>query len=556
MIEKMLREAGFKGGISTDKEVLDKFSTDESIFSIRPQIVIQPKNGKDVEIATELIAEQTKKFSSLSLTPRGAGTGVSGGSLTDSIVVDTKTYMDSIKVFEKKGEVYFTCGPGAIWGQVEKKLKKHNTYCPTAPASKDFSTIGGGIGNNAAGSDTLRYGHSANWIESLEVVLRDGKTYTIEPITYRDYQSLTKKNNAYAEVLKGTFEMIEKNEKKILQARPKVTKNTAGYQIWDILDGSVASFKRGKAKMDLTRLIAGSQGSVGIITSITMRTLPISTGSELITIPVFDLPDAGKIIVKALEYDPVNVELFDGLTFEMALKHPDFFKKRIEGINYYKSVLSLYTTYHLTFRRKLPEFVLLVTLDKKSMQKRSAKQIVEALRRGPAKKARLVKNAAEVEMMWQLRRGGYPLSKYEDPKKRPAAYLEDMIVPPKNLSKFFADVKRLLKKYNVIAAVHGHGGNGHLHFYPLLDFENKTTPKLIEKMTEEFFATAMKYDGSFCGEHNDGIIRTPHLSKMFSKEIITLFENIESLFDPDDIFNPGKKVHPRFSVMENIRTTN
>ena len=132
----------------------------------------------------------------------------------------------------------------------------------------------------------------------------------------------------------------------------------------------------------------------------------------------------------------------------------------------------------------------------------------------------------------------------------------DMTVPPENLSKFFIQVKKLLKEFKVTAAVHGHGGNGHFHFYPLLDFTNKTTPKLVEKMAEKFFETAVKFDGNICGEHNDGIVRTPHLSKMFTKKMLGLFEDTEHIFDPSDIFNPGKKVHPRFSVRDTIRHTN
>lgn len=131
-----------------------------------------------------------------------------------------------------------------------------------------------------------------------------------------------------------------------------------------------------------------------------------------------------------------------------------------------------------------------------------------------------------------------------------------MTVPPENLGKFFNEIKKLLKQYNLTSAVHGHGGNGHFHFYPLLDFTKRSTPALIEKMSEEFFNVAVKYDGNLCGEHNDGIIRTPHLHKMFSKNALALFEKVESIFDPHDIFNPGKKVNPRFSVKEHIRTKN
>jgi hypothetical protein len=124
LIEKVLRENGFRGGISTSKELLDAYSTDESIFSVRPQVVLQPKNRQDIEIATKVIAEETKRFSSLSLTPRAAGTGLSGGSLTDSIVIDVCAHLNKIgDITKKKDKVTFTCEPGAMWRNMEKKLK-------------------------------------------------------------------------------------------------------------------------------------------------------------------------------------------------------------------------------------------------------------------------------------------------------------------------------------------------------------------------------------------------------------------------------------------------
>ena len=184
LLEKLLREAGFRGGISTEKRLLDAYSTDESIFSIRPQVVLQPKNRRDVEIATTVVTKETKRFTSLSLTPRAAGTGLSGGSLTDSIVIDMCAHLNTIGDFvEKKNKITFTCEPGAMWRDIEKKLKSHDAYLPPYPSSKDICSIGGSIANNAAGSDSLRYGHCADWVESLDVVLHDGHTYTIKPLT-------------------------------------------------------------------------------------------------------------------------------------------------------------------------------------------------------------------------------------------------------------------------------------------------------------------------------------------------------------------------------------
>ena len=556
LIAKLLKEAGFRGGVSAKDSLLDAYSTDESIFSIRPQVILQPKNRQDVQIAAKVISEKVEQFPALSLTPRAAGTGLGGGALTDSLVIDMCAHMQKIgAVTQKKDKVLIQVEPGAMWRDVEKKLKRHGAYIPSFPASKDICSIGGSVGNNAAGPDSLRHGHTADWVESMEVVLHDGHTYTIKPLTHREFQLLIKQNHEHARIAKEIFELISKNEKEIKGNKPHTAKNSAGYPLWSVMPEGAAKFKKGTGVFDLTRLIAGSQGTIGIITNLTMKSIPIPQDTTLVALPIFNLDDAADAIVKALKHNPINVEVFDALTFDLALKNPSFFKDRLDGAAYYRTMLSMYTTYHVRFRRKVPEFTVLITLDKDTVAKTGEQKIINSIADKNVK-PRLVKNPIEREMYWQIRRASYTLSKFQDPTKRPAAFLEDMTVPPENLSKFFKEIKKLLKEFDVTAAVHGHGGNGHFHFYPLLDFTNRKTPELVEKMAEKFFKTAVKYDGNICGEHNDGIIRTPHLSKMFTKQMLSLFEQTEHIFDPNDIFNPGKKVNPRFDVKATMRKIN
>ena len=556
LLEHKLREAGFRGGISSDKKFLEKYSTDESIFHIRPQVVLQPKSKHDIEIATKLIAIETKRFTSLSLTPKAAGTGLSGGSLTDSIVIDVCPHMHKIgEVKTTKDGALISCEPGAFWRDVEKKLKRHNCYIPSFPSSKDICTIGGAVGNNAAGPDSLRYGHCSDWVESMDVVLADGHTYTIKALTYNEFKSLIKEKHLYATITREIFDLIEKNEKLIKNGHPKTPKGNAGYPLWQVIPEGVTAFKKGTGVFDLTRLISGSQGTVGIITHLTMKAIPIQTDTTLITVPIFDLQEASTVILAALKFNPINIEIFDALTFDLALKNPDFFKARLSGLEYYKVLLSMYTTYHIKFGRKIPEFTVMIALDKETTHKTPSQEIARKISTNKAR-ARVIKNSSEIEMYLQIRRASYTLSKFLDPTKRPAAFLEDMTVPPENLAKFFIEIKRLFKEFNVQSAVHGHGGNGHFHFYPLLDFTSKTTPLLVEKMAEKFFDLAVKYKGNICGEHNDGIMRTPYLYKMFSKPMLDLFKVTEHLFDPDDIFNPGKKVNPRYDIKKTMRHTN
>lgn len=552
LIEKLLREAGFRGGISTKKDLLDKYSTDESIFSIRPQVVLQPRNRNDVEIATAVVAEQTKRFTSLSLTPRAAGTGLGGGSLTDSVVIDVCAHLDKIgDVVEKKDKIILSCEPGAMWPDIESRLKAHDAYLPPFPTSKDTFSIGGSIANNIAGPDSLRHGTSTDWVESIDIVLQDGHTYTIKPLTFREFKLLIKQNNEHARIAKEIFALIEKNETEIKKSK----KSNAGFPLWNVVPQGVTKFKKNEGTFDLTRLICGSQGTIGIIVNITLRAEKIPKNTTLIAVPIFNLEDVSEVLVKAGKYNPLSVEVFDGLSFDLAMRNPTFFRERLSLTKYYRVMLSMYSMYHVRLKRRLPEFTALITIDEAATDETPIFEIADKISTATAK-ARIIKSPTDIEMLWQIRRTGYTLSKFHDQNKRPAAFLEDMTVPPENLSKFLVQIKRLLKEFNISTAIHSYGGNGNFYFYPLLDFNNKTTPAMVEKIAEKFFATATKFNSGALSEHNDSIISVFHLNKIFSKKMIELFETTEKIFDPNDIFNPGKKVHPRFDIKSAIRDRN
>lgn len=556
LLEKQLRSVGFHGGISSDKYFLDSYATDESIFSIRPQMVIQPKTVEDIKTAVTLIATETKRFSSLSLTPRGAGTGLTGGSLTDSIVIDTSAHLNNIlDVTHHKEDVFITCEPGVRWRDLEKRLKHIGYHLPIDLTSRDICTVGGAVGNNAAGAETTDYNHLADWIEKLDIVLHDGSVHTITPLTYKQFRTVTKTKNTYTALLNSIFSLIEKNEKDIRQAQPKQNNNTSGYPLWAVCPEGLAKWKKGTGTFSLIPLIAGSQGSLGIVSSITLRAVSRPRHTTLIAVPLFSLEDAHKVIDKAAGFAPLSMEVFDNVTFDLALEHPDFFKRFQSGLPYYRSVLSMYTNYHVRFGRTTPILTLLITLNDETTLKYPAREIAESIsvKNG---KARVITMPHEETMLQNIARSSYTLLKLRADGRRPAAFLEDMFIPHANIPKFLTQAKKLFSDFGVTVTLYGHAGKGHFQFYPLLDFKQKTTPALITKLSAQYLALAEKHGGTVCSELNDGILRTSQMNKLWSKKTLTLFTQLENIFDPDDIFNPGKKVNPRFDIKKNIRKSN
>ncbi len=503
LLEKKLRAAGFRGGISTDKRFLDAYAMDESIFSIRPQIVLQPKTVTDIEVAVQLVAAETKQFTSLSLTPRGAGTGLTGGSLTDSIVIDTSAHLTSIlDVAHHKDDVHITCEPGVRWRDMEERLKRIGYHAPLHLTSRDMCTVGGAVGNNAAGSETSTYRHATDLIVRLEFIAFDGTRHTITPLTYKQFRTLTKEKNTYTTLLSHVLDLIEENEKEIKKAEPRTANNTSGYPLWAVCPDGIAKWKKGTGTFSLIPLIAGSQGSLGIISSITLRAIPRVRHATLLAVPIFSLEDAHTVITKAYAYSPLAMEIFDDVTFDLALQNPDFFKKYHTGLPYYRSLLSLYTTYHVRYGKKSPVITLLITLSDETTRTYSARQIAESIS-VPNGKARVISLPHEETMLLHVARSSYALLKLRGDGKRPAAFLEDMFIPHRHIPKFLTQVRKLFKEFNVTVTMYGHAGKGHFQFYPLIDFKQKTTPALIEKLSAQYLTLAEKHDGIVCSELND-----------------------------------------------------
>lgn len=558
LLEQLLRNEGFTGVVTTDKHILEEYSTDESIFSITPQLVIRPYSVGDIEIATRIVARETSRFASLSLTPRAAGTGLSGGSLTDSVVLDMTGSFDEIgdiKYRPKHNDATITAGVGVLWRDLSDALSRVGMHIPTYSTAHEICTVGGAVANNTAGTMSAHYGRCADFIESLDVVLFDGNHYEIKPLNYKEFKKLSKKNNALAKIATETILLLEQEAKVIKNSIPAIVHNTAGFNVWDTLPQGVAAFKKGNGFFDLTKLFAGSQGTIGVVTSVTFRAIPLPETPTTIVVPIFNVADLPHVLDEVKTYNPLQIEAFDGATYDLALKNPEHFRKFVRGLSYYRTLLALYTTHHARYSRNIPEFTLLISLDSETTAKTPASIIAKRISTSTSS-ARVLYNPFEEQALWMIRRASYDLSRMQDEIKRPAAFVEDMMVPLKSLPKYITGIKKLCREFNIKATMYGHIGTGHLHLFPLLDFTNKTTPALIEKMSEQFYSLATKHGGTISAEHNDGIIRTPHLDKLYSKQMVSVFERLEAIFDPDDIFNPGKKVNPRFAVRDVLRTTN
>jgi len=522
----------FAGDVLTDEKTLDDYDHDYSIFKIRPQAVVFPKNSDDIEKLVRFASEARKSGEKVSLTARSAGTDMTGGPLTDSILLVFTKYFDRIL---EVGKDFVRVEPGVYFRDLESELQKRNLFYPAYPASKDICAVGGMVANNSGGEKTLAYGKTERYVWELKAVLGDGEEYVVKPLRQKDLEAKVREKTFEGGVYRKISELIQKNRAVIEKARPKVSKNSAGYALWNVVQGDT---------FDLTQLFVGSQGTLGIVTEAKLGVLPIPKYSRLVAVFLRDLSRLGEIVVEALRYKPVSLESYDDRTFRLALRFIPGLIRLMKG-NAILLGLSFLPEFLLLLRGGLPKMVVLAEFsgdDEKELSEgaRDFTARMESL----GGRARIMRSEREAEKYRIIRRQSFKLL-HEHTKDREAApFIDDVIVRPEFLPEFLPKLNAILEphKDKMTYTIAGHPGDGNFHVIPLMDLKNREVRALIPKISEEVYDLVLKYGGSITAEHNDGLIRTPYLEKMYGREVIKLFEEVKNIFDPLGIFNPGKKV--------------
>ena len=263
-LKQKLQNAGFAGDFDDSATAKEFYSHDASMFELRPKLIVKPKDAKDVERLVKLVAEKKKSMPDLSVTARSAGTDMSGGAINDSIIVDFNKYFTAVESVSKSTA---RTQPGVFYRDFETATLKQGAMMPTYPASRDLCTIGGMVNNNAGGEKSLEFGKTEDFVTELQVVFADGVERTVKPLTKKELDKKIEQKDFEGHVYKGIFELVEKHYDAIKAAKPHVSKNSTGYNLWDVWD-------RDKQIFDLTKLIVGAQGTLGFTTDLHFRLVP------------------------------------------------------------------------------------------------------------------------------------------------------------------------------------------------------------------------------------------------------------------------------------------
>lgn len=557
----------FSGTIKDDDKTLDQYSKDWSLFTVKPDAVVYPKNGEDVQTLVKFAKKE-----GVPVTARAAGTDMSGGPLNTGIIMDMKHFAGTLDVIRFApiaqqsfyGHTYKVTGqatvlPGTYYRDFEPETLKHNLILPCYPASRELCKVGGMVANNGAGEKTLKYGQNKDFVKSLNVVLSDGKEYEIKPLTYHELKEKMKGRNFEGRLYKKIYKLITKNFELITEKKPKTSKNSAGYYLWDVLQAeSVKAFESGDGYFDLTKLIVGAQGTTGIVTEITYKLVDDEPAHDLLVVYVKDLAVVPQLVKKLMKSNLEMLEMYDDNTWKIGVK---FFKDFLKDKGFWGSIkygLRFLPEVWMAIRGGVPKLIVLAEFSGDS-EADVHKQMDAAQKniRDLAVTSRKIKRDAEEEKFWDFRHDSFKIltehsseSRESGKGTRTAPFIDDIAVNPEHLPEYLPKLIEILEKYDLLYTIAGHLGNGNFHVIPLMDMSDTKNIDTILEISDKVYELALKYDGSITAEHNDGIIRTPYLEQQFGADMIKLFQEVKDAFDPNNIFNPGKKVGGTFDDLK------
>jgi len=485
----------------TNKVTLTAYSSDGSIYTDRPFAVRQVVNVNDI-IETIKYARQNN----ISITPRGGGTGLTGGAIGSGIILDYSRFKAILDINYEKKIVHTDVG--IIYDELNLALKRHNLFFPPDPSSGDSCQIGGMLANNSSGPRSVKYGLTSNFVEELTIVNSSGKLIRLKKFKLNspELELLFKAYPYFREV----FELLRDNSQLIKDKWPKVKKNSAGYNLFQVVN----DFDKGI--FNLPALMVGSEGTLCLFASAGLRLLPIPGDKLTFGLYFKSLVEAGRTVAPILELGPSGLEIVDGSTLELIGRQKFDIPDNAAAL-------------------------LLIEFDDNIANRKIAFEKVVGnfdLAASPA----YADNPERTAALWRARKSIVPTLYRHHATRRPISLIEDISVPPEKIPQFIEYITSLFKKHNLTFGIFGHIGDGNLHIRPLLDLNNNKEFELARQLYDTVYNEVISIGGSTTAEHADGRLRASVLRKLYGDEIFSIFKQIKKLLDPDNIFSPDSKL--------------
>jgi FAD/FMN-containing dehydrogenase/Fe-S oxidoreductase len=513
-----------EGEFFTDETTRKLYATDASAYREIPLAVAIPKSDKDLVTLIRFAAANHT-----SLIPRTAGTSLAGQVVGAGIVVDVSKHFNRIIEINAK-EKWAIVQPGIVRDDLNHHLKPHGYYFAPETSTANRAMIGGMIGNNSCGSNSVVYGSTREHLLEVNAIISDGTQVWFGPLTEKEFLQRTSSTDGKLEsrLYKHIHSILSNPENlaAIEKEFPKqsIQRRNTGYAV-DML-ARMQPFKRDGVAFNFCSLIAGSEGTLAFVTSAKIRLTAIDPPhKKLVCIHCRSIDESLQANLIVLKHQPSAVELMDHYVFEATKRNIGQIENRffIEGD---------------------PKAILVAELTRTSeaAAHKDAEALIDDLKSKGLGYSYPLVGGDDIKKVWNLRKAGLGLLSNVPGDEKPVPVIEDTAVDVNDLPAYIAEFNEVLKKHGLYSVHYAHAGSGELHLRPIIDLKTSEGIRLFRTIAEEVATLVKKYKGSLSGEHGDGRLRGEFIRQMIGDHNYQIIRDLKKVWDPVNIFNPGKIV--------------
>ena len=513
-IQKIGKEISSKvdGKTLFDEFSRGRYSTDASVYQIKPLGVVLPKDTNDV-----LSLMEYSQKNSVPLLARGGGSSQCGQTVGESVVLDYSKHQNKILELNVE-EKYVWVQPGVVLDHLNAYLKPHGLWFPVDVSTSSRATIGGMSANNSCGSRSLYYGNMVHNVLAIEAILDDGSIFQFDQIN-KNYLATKNNQDRLYKIIDKFIDVRQKVGSEIDANWPTTQRRVGGYNI-DLIDPE---------GFNSSNLLVGSEGTLSLFNKIKLKLSEIPK-NKILGVCYFDnFHQAMELSKEIVKLKPTCVELMDQNLLNLAKEIPMYaggIKKYIKGNPEAVLMVEFIDTEKSVYEKKIKDLEYLVLNQNKKNQ------------------FSYYSDLSEQKEVFEIRKAGLNILMSMKGDRKPVAFIEDCAVSLEHLADYTARLKEIFKKYGTSGMFYAHASVGTLHVRPVLNMKSDKDIQNMRSISEEAFEMVKDYKGSHSGEHGDGIVRSEFHEMMFGKKITNAFEEIKDTFDSKNLLNPGKIVRP------------
>lgn len=511
-----------EGDLFFDDTMRTLYATDASVYKEYPVAVCYPKTKKDIQTLI-----QFANLHKTSLIPRTAGTSLGGQVVGGGIVVDVSKYFDKI-IEVNKDEKYCIVQPGVVRDELNRQLKALGLFFAPETSTANRAMIGGMVGNNSCGTNSIVYGSTRDHVISLTGFLSDGSEVVFENISAEDFSQKSQQQNLEGLIYNFLQKELSEKEtqKEILEQFPnqQIHRRNTGYAIDELLKQQ--PFTENGKPFNLSELICGSEGTLAFITEIKLNLVPLPPKEKVVVAIHFKtLEESLRATVIAMKHQPTACELIDKIILDCTKQNIEQSKNRF-------------------FVKGDPEAILCVEFHGATKEEIDikAKAVQHDFEKENVGYHFPYLYGNDINKIWTLRKAGLGLLANIPGDQKAVAVIEDTAVAVEDLPAYIGEFSDMMAKHQQRSVYYAHAGAGELHLRPILDLKKKDDRILFRTIATETAHLVKKYNGSLSGEHGDGRVRGEFIPLMIGEKNYQLLRKLKYTFDPNNILNPGKIV--------------